>query len=170
MEYRCACNGVHPHFDKLIATQGCPYIVSFPYRLLNAVINCGILPAMKISIVILLLFSGLYLSCKDEKTTFDIDLPATSVLSVQSRWSVINSTHLRLREKPDINSKAITTLWKGYVLEVVSQSSIRETLENLDGYWYQVKYGGLQGWVFGAYLKFFDTKDHAERSSREIKG
>ena len=138
--------------------------------LLYAVINCGILPAMKFCIVILLLFSSLFLSCKDEKTTFDIDLPATSVLSVQSRWSVINSTHLRLREQPDLNSKAITTLWKGYVLEVVSQSSIKVTLEDEDGYWYQVKYGGLQGWVFGAYLKFFDTKDNAERSSREIKG
>ncbi len=124
---------------------------------------------MKICLVILFVISGLFLSCKDEKKTFDIDLPATSVLSVQSRWSVINSTHLRLREKPDLSSKAITTLWKGYVLEVVSQSSIRVTLEDEDGYWYQVKYGGLQGWVFGAYLKFFDTKDNAEKGSREIK-
>jgi hypothetical protein len=126
---------------------------------------------MKICFVFILAVSGLFiLSCSDEKTIADIDLPATSVLSVQSRWSVINSTHLRLREKPDLKSRAITTLWKGYVLEVVSQSSIRETLEDEDGYWYQVKYGGLQGWVFGAYLKFFDTKDNAEKSSREIKG
>lgn len=136
----------------------------------SAVSKYGILSTMKLCIVILLLFSGLFLSCKDEKKTFDIELPATSVLSVQSRWSVINSTHLRLREKPDLNSKAITTLWKGYILEVVSQSSIRVNLEDEDGYWYQVKYGGLQGWVFGAYLKFFDTKDSAEKSSREIKG
>lgn len=162
MECRCACNGGHP--------QGVPLHCFIPYTLLYAVINYGILRVMKICLVILFVISGLFLSCKDEKKTFDIDLPATSVLSVQSRWSVINSTHLRLREKPDLNSKAITTLWKGYVLEVVSQSSIRVTLEDEDGYWYQVKYGGLQGWVFGAYLKFFDTKDNAEKSSREIKG
>lgn len=124
---------------------------------------------MKICLVILFVISSLFVSCKDEKKIFDIDLPATSVLFVQSRWSVINSTHLRLREKPDLNSKAITTLWKGYVLEVVSQSSIKVTLEGVDGYWYQIKYGGLQGWVFGAYLKFFDTKDNAEKNSREIK-
>jgi len=92
------------------------------------------------------------------------------VLSVHSRWSVINSTHLRLREKPDIKSKAITTLWKGYILEVVSQSTIIVTLDDEEGYWYQVKYGGLQGWVFGSYLEFFDSKEDAERSSREIKG
>ncbi len=125
---------------------------------------------MKKIIIFTVIILGLFIACKDEKTVFDIELPATSVLSVQSRWSVINSTHLRLREKPDIESKAITTLWKGYILEVVSQGSKKETLENEEGYWYQVKYGGLQGWVFGAYLKFFDTRDAAERSSREIRG
>ncbi len=125
---------------------------------------------MKKIIIFTIAILSLFISCKDDKTVFDIELPATSVLSVQSRWSVINSTHLRLRERPDINSKAITTLWKGYILEVVSQGSKKEILEDEEGYWYQVKYGGLQGWVFGAYLKFFETRDAAERSSREIKG
>ena len=125
---------------------------------------------MKISLLVLLLMLNFFFSCKDEKGIEDIELTATKVLSIQSRWSVINSTHLRLREKPDLNSKAITTLWKGYVLEVVSQNTISVNLDNEDGYWYQVKYGGLQGWVFGAYLQFFDSKENAERSSREIKG
>ena len=125
---------------------------------------------MKKSIIIVLVISSLFISCREEKKIADIKLPATKVLSVQSRWSVINSTHLRLREKPDTSSKAITTLWKGYILEVVSQSTISVTLDDEEGYWYQVKYGGLQGWVFGAYLKFFDSKEDAERSSREIKG
>jgi len=125
---------------------------------------------MKKYIIIVLVISSLFSSCREEKKIADIKLPATKVLSVQSRWSVINSTHLRLREKPDTNSKAITTLWKGYILEVVSQSTVSVTLDDEEGYWYQVKYGGLQGWVFGAYLKFFDSKEDAERSSREIKG
>jgi len=125
---------------------------------------------MKKSIIIVLVISSLFSSCREEKTISDIKLPATKVLSVQSRWAVINSTHLRLREKPDTNSKAITTLWKGYILEVVSQSTVSVNLDDEEGYWYQIKYGGLQGWVFGAYLKFFDSKEEAERSSREIKG
>jgi len=125
---------------------------------------------MKICLLILLLMSNIFLSCKEEKSIADIELTATKVLSIQSRWSVINSTHLRLREKPDLNSKAITTLWKGYVLEVVSQNTVSEILDDEEGYWYQIKYGGLQGWVFGAYLQFFDSKENAERSSREIKG
>lgn len=125
---------------------------------------------MKIFLLVLLLVSNIFLSCKEEKSIADIKLTATKVLSIQSRWSVINSTHLRLREKPDLNSKAITTLWKGYVLEVVSQNTVSEIVEDEEGFWYQIKYGGLQGWVFGAYLQFFDSKENAERSSREIKG
>ena len=125
---------------------------------------------MKKIIIVFLIVSSLFFSCDEKKTIADIKLPATKVLSVQSRWSVINSTHLRLREKPAIESKAITTLWKGYILEVVSQSTVSVTLDDKEGYWYQVKYGGLQGWVFGAYLKFFDSREDAERSSREIKG
>lgn len=125
---------------------------------------------MKICLLVLLFLSILFLSCKDEKGIADIELTATKVLSIQSRWSVINSTHLRLREKPDLSSKAITTLWKGYVLEVISQNTVSENLDDEEGFWYQVKYGGLQGWVFGAYLNFFDSKENAERSSREIKG
>ncbi len=125
---------------------------------------------MKKYIILVLVISSMFFSCREEKTIADIQLTATKVLSVHSRWSVINSTHLRLREKPDIKSKAITTLWKGYILEVVSQSTVSVTLDNEEGYWYQVKYGGLQGWVFGAYLEFFDSKEDAERSSREIKG
>lgn len=132
--------------------------------------NLCYIPAMKICLLILLLVSNLFFSCKHEKGIADIKLTPTRVLSIQSRWAVINSTHLRLREKPDLNSKAITTLWKGYVLEVVSQNTVSENLDNEEGYWYQVKYGGLQGWVFGAYLKLFDSKENAERSSREIKG
>jgi len=124
---------------------------------------------MKICLLILLLMSNIFLSCKEEKGIADIELTATKVLSIQSRWSVINSTHLRLREKPDLNSKAITTLWKGYVLEVVSQNTVSEILDDEEGFWYQIKYGGLEGWVFGAYLQFFDSKENAERSSREIK-
>jgi len=128
------------------------------------------IPAMKICLYVMFFLTSLFFSCKNEKGFPDIKLTATKVLSIQSRWSVINSTHLRLREKPDLNSKAITTLWKGYILEVISQNTVSENIDDEEGFWYQVKYGGLQGWVFGAYLKFFDSKENAERSSREIKG
>ncbi len=86
-----------------------------------------------------------------------------------SRWGVISSAYLRMRTDPDISSKAAATLWKGYILEIISRNSAKKIVDGAGGYWYQASYRGLQGWVFSAYLKFFDTRDEAERYSRELR-
>lgn len=98
-----------------------------------------------------------------------IELPTTSVLSIRSSWAVVTSTHLRLRESATVESTAVTTLWKGSVLEVLSKTDEAEEVEGETGYWYQVNFGGLTGWVFGAYLDIFSSKEKAETASREIK-
>ena len=115
--------------------------------------------------IILLSFS----SCKKEETFTDIKLPETPILSMTSRWGVITSAYLRLRNGPGSLSKPVATLWKGYILEIVSRNPEKKTVDDYDGYWYQVTYRGLQGWVFSAYLKFFDTREEAERTSRELR-
>lgn len=117
-------------------------------------------------LIILILF---FTSCRKEESFPDIQLPSTPFISMTSRWGVITSTHLRMRKKPDINSKAITTLWKGYILEVISRNPEKRNVDDTEGYWYQVTYGGLQGWVFSSYLKFFDSREEAERDSRELR-
>ncbi len=117
-------------------------------------------------ITLLILLLG---GCGKDESYPDIKLPATPLLSISSRWGVITSTYLRMREKPDVNSRPITTLWKGYVLEVVSRNPEKKTVDDREGYWYQVTYGGLQGWVFSTYLRFFDSREEAERNSRELR-
>ena len=99
----------------------------------------------------------------------DISLPPTPVLSVKTNWCVIESSYLRLREKPDKGSKPVTTLWGGNVLEIISRSAEKQLIDNEYGYWYQINYDGLQGWVFGAYLNLYDSKEKAERASIELK-
>jgi uncharacterized protein YraI len=42
-------------------------------------------------------------------------------------------------------------------------------VEGKDGYWYQVVYDGLQGWVFGAYLRLFEEEADAQRAARNLK-
>ncbi len=121
------------------------------------------------SITFLIILISLFTSCRKEESFPDIQLPSTPFISMTSRWGVITSTHLRMRKKPDINSKAITTLWKGYILEVISRNPEKRNVDDTEGYWYQVTYGGLQGWVFSSYLKFFDSREEAERDSRELR-
>ncbi len=125
-----------------------------------------ILAAVNIMILILLF---MIIGCKKEVVLKDINLPATPVLSVKNRWGVIESSHLRLRKRATVESPAITTLWRGYVLQIVSQGSQKEIIEDNENYWYQINYDGLNGWVFGSYLKLFATKDTAERASKELK-
>lgn len=120
------------------------------------------------SILILLIILGSLSSCRKEDVFPDIKLPSTPLLSMTSRWGVITSTHLRMREKPDITSRPVTTLWQGYVLEIISRNPGKRTVDNEEGYWYQVTYGGLQGWVFSTYLNFYDTREAAERDSRTL--
>lgn len=98
-----------------------------------------------------------------------IELPSTPVLSARSRWGVITSSHLRLRRQPNTASAPVTTLWQGTMLEILSRDERKVRVEGRDGYWYQVVYDGLQGWVFGAYLQLFEEESEARRAARGMK-
>lgn len=110
----------------------------------------------------------LYTSCTAKDEMEPLDLPATYVLNTNATWAVITSSHLRLREKPSEKSKAITTLWNGSVIEIVARTGKKVAVEEKSDFWYQISYGGLQGWVFGAYLELFESKNRAEAASKEL--
>ncbi len=108
-------------------------------------------------------------SCAREEAVVRVELPPTPVLSVQSNWAIVTSSHLRLREKPDTESKALATLFRGSVLEIISKEPAKDVVEDEENYWYKISYDGLTGWIFGSYIEFFDSKSSAERASRELK-
>lgn len=107
--------------------------------------------------------------CRKETEQKSITFPPTNVLNVQSSWGVITSSHLRLREKPTTDSKAITTLWRGYILEILSRTNEEEVVEEEEGYWYQINYEGLSGWVFGVYLDIYRSREMAEAAAQELE-
>ena len=108
-------------------------------------------------------------ACTDERSDRTISLPSTPILSLEANWVVITSTHLRLREQSSIDSPVVTTLWRGYVLEVLSKQNRREEIEGETDYWYQVRYGGLQGWVFGSYLGFHSSYEAAVAAGEKLR-
>lgn len=110
------------------------------------------------------------LGCSKEKSEeVTVELPATKVLSVRSRWAVVESSHLRLRNKATTESRAITTLWKGNVVEIISRDETKVHVEGENDYWYQVAYDGLQGWVFGAYIEHYGSEQKAKSAAQKIK-
>ena len=115
-------------------------------------------------------FSLLLPGCRKETAKeFNIELPATPVLTVRSNWAVVNSSHLRLREKATIQSRAITTLWQNNILEIISRDEVQQKVEGKSGYWYKVAYDGLQGWVFGAYLQLYESESEARRAAQKTR-
>jgi len=117
-----------------------------------------------LTVLFLMLGSG---GCeRDNQQAITVELPPTPVLSARSRWAVVTSTHLRLRERPTVESQPVTTLWQNNVLEIISRNEKSEMIENRTDYWYQVAYDGLQGWVFGAYLEMFESEAEARRTAR----
>jgi hypothetical protein len=51
-------------------------------------------------------------------------------------------------------------------VEIVTSSSNEETIEGKTDRWYQIQYQGRRGWVFGSYLKIFDSLDKARNAAK----
>ena len=120
-----------------------------------------------ILISMLFFFSGC--SGEEEKAALDIPLHSTPAINLETNWGLITSSHLRLRTEPSLESEAVSTLWRGYVLEILSQTPYTEEVEGMNDYWYRISYDGLQGWVFGGYLTIYNSRDDAERASMESR-
>lgn len=121
----------------------------------------------------LTLIFPLLTGCGKKQADEPIALPATSVLSVQTKWGVITSTHLRLRDEPSIESgNPLTTFWRsrGFVLEILSRSDEKMEVEGKEDYWYRIQYDGLYGWVFGGYVEVYETREAAEEAAGRLKG
>ncbi len=113
-------------------------------------------------ILILLLFSSLvFSSCKKDIEINNVKLPVTKAITKKSNYALITSSHLRLRTEATINSKALTILWKGYILEILRKSDIRDSVEGKENYWYLISYDGLKGWVFGSYIDVYSSREKA---------
>jgi hypothetical protein len=91
-----------------------------------------------------------------------IHLPPTPVLSIRSSWGVVRSDILRIREEPFTKGRTLTHLRRGSVLEILSRTDKKESVDERSDYWYQVSFEGVRGWVFGAYLELLDSRARAE--------
>jgi len=124
--------------------------------------------AQLLLIIILAFAAG---GCQKDERLNSIELPPTPLLSMRERWGVITSSHLRMRSAPEPQAEVLTTFWnrREVVLEVLSQSSRKANIEGREGYWYQVSYDGLIGWVFGGYVELHGTREEALRAAREAR-
>ncbi|HEB09947.1 MAG TPA: SH3 domain-containing protein [Spirochaetales bacterium] len=108
-------------------------------------------------------------SCQRQVEPEKITLPPTSVLSIRSSWAVVKSPFLRVREEPFADAKILTHVRRGAVLEIISRTEKKETVENDSSYWYNINYEGLRGWVFGSYIEVLDSRSKAREYSAGLE-
>jgi hypothetical protein len=83
-----------------------------------------------------------------------ISTPALSFSqSLQDEYMIISSS-LNLRENPDINSKSLTQISNGELVQTVdNQETTRsDRVNDLQGIWIKVRYRQFTGYAFSAYL------------------
>lgn len=95
-----------------------------------------------------------------------LKLPPTPVLAIQTYYAVVDFAYIRVRTNPLPDAGLVTMLRAGSILEIVSSSSNEETIEGKTDRWYQIQYQGRRGWVFGSYLKVFDSLDKARNAAK----
>jgi hypothetical protein len=107
--------------------------------------------------------------CRREQPVERVELPPTPVLSLRSDWAVVRSPFLRVRQEPLPRSEILAHLRRGTVLEIISKTETRETIDEAADFWYQVNYEGLRGWVFGSFIEVTDSRSKAENYARELR-
>ena len=104
--------------------------------------------------------------CSGPSQYAGLKLPPTPVLTIQTYYGVVDSPYLRVRTDPLPNAAEATRLRSGAIVEIVTSSSNEETIEGKTDRWYQIQYQGRRGWVFGSYLKVFDSLDKARNAAK----
>jgi hypothetical protein len=93
-------------------------------------------------------------------------LPPTPVLTIQTFYGVVDFVLVRVRQEPLPDAALVTMLRAGSIVEIVTSSSNEETIEGKTDRWYQIQFQGRRGWVFGSYLKIFDSLDKARNAAK----
>lgn len=115
---------------------------------------------------LLLAVVSLLMSCGGHRPYEGLKLPPTPVLSVQTYYGVVDFAYIRVRSDARSDASLVTMLRGGTIVEIVTTSSNEETIEGKTSRWYQISFQGRRGWVFGSYLKIFDSLDKARNAAK----
>jgi hypothetical protein len=70
-----------------------------------------------------------------------------------TRYGRINDKDgIRFRSGPGTNYEKLDLLSKGTRIEVLDTNGPEAFLNNANGRWYKIRYGGREGWIFGAFV------------------
>ena len=119
-------------------------------------------------LLFLLTITSLALSCKKDDVSWDLELPSTPIMTGTSGWGVVNTSYLKINQKPDDDNVVVTTLREGDIVRIESVHFLKDERGRSVAVWYNIRWGDLAGWVNDSCLDSYDTKERAETGSRMI--
>jgi hypothetical protein len=119
-----------------------------------------------LSCTALLIAAALLTSCGHREAEKPITLPPTPALSVRAHWGVAKSPYLRAFDGPSTDGKVVFLLRAGDILEITAKSGYTDQVRAERDYWYHVIFEKSEGWVFGAGLDLYESRERAENASR----
>ena len=121
---------------------------------------------MKLSRAAMAAMALVLAGCSESNPYAGLKLPPTPVLTIQTFYGVVDFAYIRVRNEPLSEAPLVTMLRSGAIVEIVTSSSSEETIEGKTDRWYQIQYQGRRGWVFGSYLRIFDSLDKARNAAK----
>ena len=94
-------------------------------------------------------------SCKKAENQPVEEKASTPVITA----TVEANSGLRLRKSPDLDGEKLGLIPDKTLIQVLEISPDRIKVGMEEGNWTKVQWNGLQGWVFGAYLKYEGNQD-----------
>jgi hypothetical protein len=82
------------------------------------------------------------------------------IVNAQEFRTVTSGPGLRMRDKPDISGKIITTIPDKEIVDVLEEKGATLTISGATGRWCKVKWYDNTGWVFGGFL-IYSSMDYS---------
>lgn len=88
------------------------------------------------------------------------DFTESKLYRIKIRWfspAVITEKEIILKNVPSLSGKETgEPLKEKTEVEVLERNDDKTTIDNKEDYWYKVKAGSNEGWIFGGYIEFID--------------
>lgn len=119
--------------------------------------------------IIFIVFLLLIISCKKDVLVIDIKLPETSVVSSNKRWGVVKYPYIRVRKSPDKNDIISSAFRQGDIVQILKSSEFSTLEQGKDIYWFYTILDDVEGWVTGADLSIYESREQATTASKMFK-
>jgi len=88
------------------------------------------------------------------------DFTESKLYRIKRRWfspAVITEKEIKLKNTPSLSDKEIgEPIKKKTEVEVLERNDDKTTIDKKEDYWYKVKTGSNEGWIFGGYMEFVE--------------